>query len=201
MQSIDDKIVISLSKGGRGVAFSAARFAHYGNADALRKAIARLCDKKTVIRLARGIYYYPKIERKLGLGIIYPTFDEIAAAIATRDRAKIAPIGTYAVNKLGLSTQIPMNAVFMTTGKVRAVVVENGRKIVFKRVSQKNFVFESSFAQLVCIALKEIGKDNLTQQQTDTLKQIINEQPRISEMDLKIMPEWIKKLIKGFYNE
>ena len=94
-----------------------------------------------------------------------------------------------------------MNAVFMTTGKGRSVVVENGRKIVFKRVSQKNFVFESSFAQLVCIALKEIGKDNLTQQQTDTLKQIINEQPRISEMDLKIMPEWIKKLIKGFYNE
>ncbi len=201
MQSIDDKIISSLSKGGRGVAFSAARFAHYGNADAVRKAIVRLCNKNTVIRLARGIYYYPKIERKLGLGIIYPTVDEIAAAIANRDRVKIVPAGAYAVNKLGLSTQVPMNAVFLTTGEGRDVKIDNGRKIIFKQAGQKNFVFESSFAQLVCIALKEIGKDNLTQQQTDTLKQIINEQPRISEMDLKIMPEWIKKLIKGFYNE
>jgi len=201
MQSIDDKIVNSLIKCGRGVAFSSTRFAHYGSADAVRKAIGRLCNNKVVIRLARGIYYYPKIDKKLGLGIIYPTFDEVVGAIANRDRVQIAPAGAYAVNKLGLSTQIPMNAVFLTTGESRKIKIENGRSIVFKHVSPKNFAFENSFSQLVCVALKEIGNDNLTREQKDSLKKIICAQPRISEMDLKLMPDWIKKLLKELYEK
>ena len=57
-----------------------------------------------------------KIDKVLGLGILYPTFEEIAAAIARRDKAKIVPTGIYALNQLGLSTQLPMNVVYLTEG-------------------------------------------------------------------------------------
>ncbi|MBQ7672670.1 MAG: hypothetical protein IJS49_06305 [Paludibacteraceae bacterium] len=199
MQSIEDKILTSLKKSGRGVAFSPARFAHYGSAAAVQKAIERLTDDGKIIRVARGVYSYPKIDTELGLGIIYPTFDEIAACIANRDRTLIAPAGAYAVNKLGLSTQVPMNAVYITNGESRTIDIRNGRNIVFKHAAPKNFAFESSFAQLVAIALKEIGKDNLMPQQLATLKQVLNRQPRISEMDLKLMPAWVKKQVSDLY--
>lgn len=199
MQSIEDKILTSLKKSGRGVAFSPARFAHYGSAVAVQKAIERLTDDGKIIRVARGVYSYPKIDTELGLGIIYPTFDEIAACIANRDRTLIAPAGAYAVNKLGLSTQVPMNAVYITNGESRTIDIRNGRNIVFKHAAPKNFAFESSFAQLVAIALKEIGKDNLMPQQLATLKQVLNRQPRISEMDLKLMPAWVKKQVSDLY--
>jgi hypothetical protein len=199
MQSIEDKILTSLKKSGRGVAFSPARFAHYGSAAAVQKAIERLTDDGKIIRVARGVYSYPKIDTELGLGIIYPTFDEIAACIANRDRTLIAPAGAYAVNKLGLSTQVPMNAVYITNGESRTIDIRNGRNIVFKHAAPKNFAFESSFAQLVSIALKEIGKDNLMPQQLATLKQVLNRQPRISEMDLKLMPAWVKKQVSDLY--
>lgn len=199
MQSIEDKILTSLKKSGRGVAFSPARFAHYGSATAVQKAIERLTDDGKIIRVARGVYSYPKIDTELGLGIIYPTFDEIAACIANRDRTLIAPAGAYAVNKLGLSTQVPMNAVYITNGESRTIDIRNGRNIVFKHAAPKNFAFESSFAQLVAIALKEIGKDNLMPQQLATLKQVLNRQPRISEMDLKLMPAWVKKQVSDLY--
>ena len=199
MQSIEDKILTSLKKSGRGVAFSPARFAHYGSAAAVQKAIERLTDDGKIIRVARGVYSYPKIDTELGLGIIYPTFDEIAVCIANRDRTLIAPAGAYAVNKLGLSTQVPMNAVYITNGESRTIDIRNGRNIVFKHAAPKNFAFESSFAQLVAIALKEIGKDNLMPQQLATLKQVLNRQPRISEMDLKLMPAWVKKQVSDLY--
>ncbi len=199
MQSIEDKILTSLKKSGRGVAFSPKRFAHYGSAAAVQKAIERLADDGRIIRVARGVYSYPQIETELGLGVIYPTFDEIAACIANRDRTLIAPAGAYAVNKLGLSTQVPMNAVYITNGESRTIKIRNGRNIVFKHAAPKNFAFESSFAQLVDIALREIGKDNLTAGQLATLKQVLDSQPRISEMDLKLMPVWVKKQITDLY--
>ena len=199
MESIENKILVSLKKSGRGVAFTPTRFAHYGSASAVQKAIERLNENGHIIRVARGVYCYPKIETELGLGVIYPTFDEIAACLANRDRTLIAPAGAYAVNKLGLSTQVPMNAVYVTNGEGRKVDIRNGRSIVFKHAAPKTFAFESSFAQLVAIALKEIGRDRLTQEQLATLKQLLNQQPRISEIDLKLMPTWVKKLITELY--
>lgn len=199
MQSIENKILASLKKSGRGVAFTPTRFAHYGSAAAVQKAIERLTESGQIIRVARGVYCYPKIETELGLGVIYPTFDEIATCLANRDRTLIAPAGAYAINKLGLSTQVPMNAVYVTNGEGRKVEIRNGRSIVFKHAMPKTFAFESSFAQLVYIALKEVGKDNLTQEQLMTLKQLLNKQPRISEMDLKLMPTWMKKQITELY--
>ena len=121
MESIENKILVSLKKSGRGVAFTPTRFAHYGSASAVQKAIERLNENGHIIRVARGVYCYPKIETELGLGVIYPTFDEIAACLANRDRTLIAPAGAYAVNKLGLSTQVPMNAVYVTNGEGRKV--------------------------------------------------------------------------------
>lgn len=201
MQSIEDKILISLKKSGRGIAFTTARFAHYGTAAAVQKSIERLIDDNIVVRVARGIYCYPKIDTELGLGVIYPTFDEIAQCIAQRDKAQIVPAGAYAVNKLGLSTQVPMNAVYLTNGEGRKIEISNGRCIVFRHAAPKNFAFENSFAQLVCVALKEIGKENITEEQTKTLQKLLHNQPRISVMDLKLMPVWIKKFINDLYNE
>ena len=199
MQSVEDKILTSLKKSGRGIAFTPVRFAHYGSASAVQKAIERLNEAGQIIRVARGVYCYPKIETELGLGVIYPTFDEIALCLANRDRTLIAPAGAYAVNKLGLSTQVPMNAVYVTNGEGRKVERRKGRRGVLKDAAAKTFAFESSFAQLVFIALKEIGKENLSQEQIATLKQILKQQPRISEMDLKLMPAWVKKLITELY--
>lgn len=201
MESVDDKILNTLKKCGRGVVFSAVQFAKLGNAKTVQKAIERLCNSGVVIRVAQGIYCYPVIEKELGLGIIYPSFDEIASYIANRDKAQITPVGAYAVNKLGLSTQVPMNAVFLTTGESRKLKIFNGRHIVFKHVAPKNFAFKNPFAQLVCIALKDIGNGNLTDEQTAALKKIVLQQPKIAETDLIIMPDWIKQLLKKIYDE
>ena len=93
MQSLEDRIITSIAKRGRGSIISPLDYASYGDSKAVQKAFERLTVAEKLIRVARGIYCYPKIDKVLGLGVLHPTFEEIAAAIARRDQARIVQIG------------------------------------------------------------------------------------------------------------
>jgi hypothetical protein len=58
-----------------------------------------------IMRVAHDVYYYPKKDMKYGNMPIPPTIDEIAYGIAKRDKIRIVPTGSYALNTLGLSTR------------------------------------------------------------------------------------------------
>jgi len=59
------------------------------------------------------------------LGILYPPIDEIAKAIAKRDKARIIPTGIQALNLRGLSTQVPMEVIYLTDGAQRNITIGN----------------------------------------------------------------------------
>lgn len=154
------------------------------------------------MRLAPGIYCRPERDEVFGLGVIYPGLDEIATAIALRDGARIIPTGTYAQNRLGLSTQIPMNAVFLTDGSPRRIKVYNGKGILFKRAAPKIFKFKSSLAMMLTLALKDIGENSLTPEQMVTVKRLILKEPKDTfTQDYPLMPDWIRSLIEKTYEE
>lgn len=175
-------------------------FASYGDSKAVQKAFERLAASEKLIRVARGIYCYPKIDRILGLGRLYPTFEEIAVAIAKRDRARIAPTGVYALNKLGLSTQLPMNVVYLTDGSSRKVRLQGERGIQFKHTAKKNLAFQNDFAMLLTFALREIGERNLTDEQLAHIRHLIKLIPlETIKKDFSLIPAWIRKIILSAY--
>jgi len=90
-----------------------------GPSEAICKALGRLGDKKVIIRVAHGIYVRPKISKLIGP--LTPSVEEVAEAIAKRDRMRTVPTGSYALNALGLSTQVPLNMVFLTDGSQREI--------------------------------------------------------------------------------
>lgn len=200
MLSIEYRIITSISKRGRGTIISPLDFASYGDSKAVQKAFERLIASKRLIRVARGIYCYPKIDKVLGLGILYPTFEEIAAAIAKRDKARIVPTGVYALNKLGLSTQLPMNIVYLTDGSPRKVKLQGERGIEFKHTAKKNLAFQNDFAMLLTFALREIGENNLTEEQLTHIRQLIKAVPlETIKKDFTLIPAWIRKIILSAY--
>ena len=85
MQVIEGKILNKIKKCGRGKLYSASDFAVYGSAVSVAKALERLTRKGGLVRIARGLYCYPKIDRKFGLGIQYPTINEIAEKVGFSD--------------------------------------------------------------------------------------------------------------------
>ena len=166
------------------------------------KVLERETKAGTIIRLAQGVYYYPKTDDKYGLGVIYPSYEEVAERIAERDKVTIIPTGAYALNKLGFSTQVPMNLVYMTDGTSKTIKMGNGYTIKFVHTTQKNLAYKNRLLQMLVFALKDIGKDNITEEQTARVRELLQNTPleQLSD-DLGLMPAWIKDFILKQYEQ
>ncbi len=199
-QSIENTILNSIKKRGRGTVFFSSDYSKVGEKSAVLKALERMAAGGTIVRVARGIYCYPKIDKELGLGTLYPTYEEIAQAIAKRDKARIVPAGIYAMNRLGLSTQVPMNVVYLTDGSSRKVAINGNKGIQFKHVAPKNLAFQNQLALLINSALKEIGQDNITEKDKTRIKSLLSNESKDNVMqDVKLMPDWIASIIREAY--
>ncbi len=180
--------------------FFPSDFSKAGEKSAVLKALERMTADGTIIRVARGIYCYPKIDKELGLGVLYPTYEEIAQAIAKRDKARIVPAGVYAMNRLGLSTQVPMNVVYLTDGSPRKVSIDGNRGILFKHVSPRNLSFHNQLALLINSALKEMGRGKVSGEDEDRIKSLLRKEQKDSVLqDLKLMPDWIASIVREAY--
>ncbi len=200
MQSIEHKILTNVTKRGRGKIIFPQDFASYGTPEAVRQALSRLAASKKIIRISHGIYCYPKTDKVLGLDVLYPTFEEIAAAIARRDNAKIVPTGVFALNKLGLSTQLPMNVVYLTDGSPRKIKLQGNRGVQFKHTAKKNLAYTNEFVMLLTFALREIGQNNITSDELARIHELIKSYPKeIFMRDWSLIPAWIRKIITISY--
>ena len=187
--SVNDQIKADIQKKGRGKIVVPSDFEPSYGVENTKKALLRLSKEGFLEHLARGIYLFPEEDELLG--ILYPDIVTIAEQIALRDRAQIIPTGAQAMNLLGLSTQVPLNAVFLTDGSPRTIKVGN-RTIKFKRVSPKNLAAKGNISGLAIQALREIGKENLTDEQLETIMtQLKNEDPENLYHDMRLAPSWI----------
>lgn len=198
--TISNKIEAIIKQTEKGKLVFISDFSEFGNYDTVRKSLQRLVNKKLVIRISKGIYYIPKKDNILG--ILYPTAEEIGKAIAKRDKARIIPTGAYAQHLLGLSTQIPMNVVYLTDGSARKIKIGN-QTIVFKKTSPKNLSFESRLSSLLIQALKSKKEVNITETDKRRLKEIISKSNELEKIkkDIRIAPVWIRKMVLQILSE
>lgn len=166
-------------------------FVYLNNDGLVTRVLSRLEKEGLLVRLSQGIYLYPSRNR---FGILRPSIEEIAYAIAEKDKARIIPSGLTALNKLGLSTQVTMNAVYLTDAAARELTIGN-RKIIFKRSVPRNFAYKTDLFPLIVAAMKELGKDNVTDEHITIIKQAINKYGDDDSIrsDYKMAPRWIKQ--------
>ena len=195
-ESIENKILTRLKREKKGTIFFTEDLVSLGNAKAISKALERLASKGLITRVARGVY--KKLEYFALLGeFMGATPDDIAQAIAKRDKARIIKSGIYALNALGLSTQVPMNIVYLTDGAARRIKIGNIHGIVFKKTSPKNLATKSHLCCLVIQAVKAIGKGNIYESEkkklVDFLKTVDVE---TLKHDITLAPEWVRIIMR-----
>ena len=178
-----------------GKLFTINDFEYINNDNLVTRTLSRMQNEGIIIRVATGIYMNPK---KTQFGLLYPTIDQIAQKIAERDKAQIMPTGDTALNILGFSTQVPMNAVYITNGAKRKVKVGE-RNIIFKNAVQKNFQFKGKLLPLIIIALKELGENHVTEGIKNKIIKLVSdsnlEERETMMHDLYLSPVWIKELV------
>jgi hypothetical protein len=199
MQSIEKQIERSIKSKPMGSLVLPDDYLSFGSSDAIRKALDRLQDRNVIVRVAQGIYVRPKISKLIGP--LVPTAEEVAEAIAKRDKIRTVPTGSYALNALGMSTQVPMNIVLLTDGSPREIKVGK-RKIKFKKTTPKNLLAKGKISSLVIQALKEIGNGKVSiKEENQILELLKKEDKKDLKNDISLAPVWIQKIMKKALND
>ncbi|MBM4310697.1 MAG: hypothetical protein FJ119_07115 [Deltaproteobacteria bacterium] len=193
-KTVDSQILSRLYGHGRGWVFTPNHFKDLGSRDAIASALKRHKQSGLIRQLARGLYDYPKTDPELGL--LQPATDAIAQALAGRDAARLQPTGAYAANLLGLSTQVPMKATFLTDSLARTVHIGK-RQIILKRTTPRNMATAGRLSGLVIQALRHVGQQRVDKQVITQLERVLDEQARSQLMkDIRYAPAWIADIIR-----
>ena len=161
----------------------------------VRNILMELTREGVLVRLSKGVYYKPVRTR---LGILYPEVEDVIAAIAKRDHAKILPTGNTAMYQLGLTTQIPMNYEFLTNGAARKLTIDN-RTITLKHGVANNFAFKGKLMPVVHQAMRAIGAANIDETMLGQIRSLLqaNPEPRTIKHDTQLLPAWERKIVQS----
>jgi hypothetical protein len=198
-ESIDYQILARIHRRGRGSVFVPSDFLDLGSREAVDLTLHRLARKGTIRRLARGVYDFPKEHPVLGL--LAPSADAVARALAGRDRTRLQPAGAYAANLLGLSEQVPAKAVFLTDGPSRTVKI-GPTTIQLRRTTPRNMAAAGRLSGLLMQALRELGKEHITPERRAHLKRTLPADKRRELLkDLRLAPAWMHPIFRELAEE
>lgn len=186
-----------MKKCGRGSVFFVSDFISYGTRSSVNKALERMTAEGVILRVARGIYCYPKIDRFWGLGTLLPSVEDIVGAMARRDGAHVIPADAWAQYQIGITQQVPMNYVYLTDGPSRSVEVGEKCSIVLKHASPRYFTMKDPLAQMFATAFREWKVKDLDKEQVSKLKKLVAEHGSFPIEDLKLMPANVREFVQS----
>lgn len=198
MANTDNSVRERILKLEHGSIFFPSDFDDIASDMAIRQTLSRMARRGEIMRVSRGIYCIPRSNRALGLDIIQPAAEDIAQKVAERDKVKIIPTGDQALNQLGLSTQVPANAVYVTNGARKKIDLGDGRSIVFRESNDiRMFEFKSKVMMLAVSALRSIGEDGIVTDILSAIKKIVRSvAPEQYNHDIRLAPVWVRRKLE-----
>lgn len=186
----------------RGRIFFIDDFAMVPSQWGVRFGLSRLAEEGMILRLARGIYCYPKIEGEYSLKAVIPEAETIANALAAKDRFRIIPYGDQAAYKLGLVGIRVSDLKYLTDGAPRHICLPKGRKIYFNHTSEvRMFDYCNETMQLVSSAIRTIGEDMIDAEKTRIIRGHLRSVPERDFLkDITLPPAWVQKIILDIWN-
>jgi hypothetical protein len=182
--SVNNIIEFKISKFKPGQVVLISDFKDIGTSTAIRKTLSRLVESEQVERMGQGIYVIPKNDKVFGK--VLPSMEELAEALAKKEHVKIKPSGQYALNKVGLSTQVPMRLIFLTSGNAKKIRIGQNA-IIFKSATAKKLSMKGDITSLLFLGLEELDLKKLSPTQMDTIKDLLKQEtPEILKYNLRL---------------
>ena len=179
---------------GRGAIFAPSDFLDIGSRAGVDQALSRLAGQGMIRRLTRGLYDFPK--KSARFGYLSPSADDIARAVARKDKQILQPSPAMAANQLGLSTQVPSKPTYMTDGPTRTKTI--GRQVIrFRNASSKTLIGAGQKSGAVFQALRYIGKDRVDDQVIAKLARLLDDKDRalLSKQSIYV-PAWMHPVVQ-----
>lgn len=179
-----------------GTLFTPSLFVGLGSRAAVDQALMRMTKAGEIERIGHGLYMVPKAG-KFGIKPL-PAPEQIAQTLAQSDGATIEIHGAEAARRFGLTTQMPSQAVFYTTGSSRAI--RFGKMIVrLQHAAPRKLALAGRPAGQALSALWYLGRKQVT---PNTFRKIKAKLPP-AEFEVlcesrSLMPAWMAEALSRY---
>ncbi|MFN8658150.1 MAG: DUF6088 family protein [Candidatus Obscuribacterales bacterium] len=143
-----------------GTAFPAKELLPLGPRTAVDQILYRMAKDNELVRIARGVYARPKWNKYVNAPVM-PEPYEVAELIAKNRGVKLGPTGAQAAHQLGLTTQMPTQPVYATTGRNGVIKIGNG-VIRLRHVAPQKMQYAGTPVGTAIAALRYLGKEQVT---------------------------------------
>lgn len=172
-----------------GEPFTSTQFLGLGPRASIDQSLSRLIKKGVITRITRGVFVRPEISRYVGK--VIPGPNKVVETYARVKGLTIQVHGAEAVRRFGLSTQMPVQSVFYTSGSSKRFKLGE-LEVFLKHVSPKKLVCPRSKAGLAITALWYLGKKNVNSNVIGTIrKKMLPSEFQELKVAIPLMPAWM----------
>lgn len=191
MNSVPSRIVAYAKSQPEGALFGANELLGFGARAAVDQALVRLLNAGDIMRVARGTYTLPVATR---FGLRGPDELLLARSFARREGVTIARHGADEAHRLGLSTQVPVKTVWLTSGRA-ALLSVGSQTVAFKPAAQWLLADPGGRAGALLRAVAWLGVDEAVEQ-LRALGPSLSAAERETLLDARgQMPGWMAKAV------
>ena len=195
MSSYTEKISNRINSFEANKVFFANDFLDIASNVTVRQILKRLADEDKIKRVIDGFYYNPSYSELIG-EYEAVSIHELALAIARKYNWNIAPYNSTALNLLGLSTQVPTHYKYISSGRYKEYKIVDSI-LEFKKVNPGEIANMSLKSATVIQAIKSLGKENITNEVIQKIRESLTEKERTDLMnESKSVPAWIYEVIR-----
>lgn len=155
MQTLAKQVLNHAARLPEGTPLVAKELLHLGNRAALDQALSRLVQRGALLRAGRGIYVLP-VESRFGSRA--PSTARMVEGLSSQRGETIVSHGAAAANALGLTTQVPMRAVYLTSGPSRRLKL-GAQTVELRHAPVWQLIFPGRAAGDVVRALAWLGPE------------------------------------------
>ena len=187
MPSLPAQIISYATESPEGTLLCPSALLHLGSRAAVDQALSRLARKGELMRVCQGVYVRPILTR---FGPRPPAIDKVLKSLSTLWGVTIVPSGGAAANALGLTTQIPVRSVYLTSGPSRRLTL-GGMTIELRHAPRWQLTAPHRPAGEAVRALSWLGPDEVEESLGVIERKLSAEDFQELAASRAVMPAWI----------
>jgi hypothetical protein len=182
-----------------GEPFALVELRELGPRGAVDHALAYLKREEVIVNVTHGIYVRPRVNPLVGR--VPPSAESIVRTWATASQSVVEVHGAEAARQFGLTTQMPMRPVYITSGRSRTIQI-GALKIELRHAAQSSLLFAGTRAGRAYAALRYVGRAEVTRETIESVKEkLAPEEFARLVSGRQLMPAWLNELLRPFTTE
>ncbi|MYM38343.1 DUF6088 family protein [Duganella qianjiadongensis] len=191
MKSLPESILLHAQSLPEGGVLSPKEFLHLGNRAAVDQALSRFAREGKLLRVARGTYVKPASSR---FGTRAPASEKVVQALAAQNGEVVTPHGANAANALGLTQQVPIREVYLTSGRTRKLKLGKS-EVTVKHAPSWMLALGASQAGAAVRALAWMGPTHVRASLATLRRTLPSAEWRTLTLARAALPSWMARAI------